>query len=417
VSYFLQTFHKNLQRLPSLAFCLSCAPVSRPATIDQVGATYRELMTRLVPVPQVEIERVVRYLADRALLPKYGGTATKAREGLGRNPRMELQHWLLNDSSLGSATGAEKDQSYQQTVNCCIELGLLREQTCTIQSYGKLLLLLAQETGLLGNLGERSSSQPVSFNCQPPYAMAAYLRVLREDYEIQRQLTMWVPEGEFTFTALANNATQVLRNVETRTPPTVANREARDWLKRQLLAATKLESRIKTVGWQTQTRGQAVQTLYRPMENLFLPRLEFLVDCGFLEKPDPGRYVYRRSAAFPVLVQLFEKGLPDAERAFFRTIASAFGKRTTSVGTNDLIDHLRVAYGKFRNIAGYATILESVVYSNLHRWNHDPWPVIELPECIRSLNELAVASSASVRINSDRFRRPFAFRVVEDDQT
>lgn len=414
MTYFLQSLHKNLQRLSSFAFCLKGAPSTRPASIQRVGDEYRQLMTRDVRPPPDQLGRVASYLSERALLQKYGGkgtSAAKVSELLRKKFVIELQDWLLSDPELPSSTGAEKDQSFLDTVGTCIEMGLLRDGTCTIQTYGRLLMVLAERRGLFRGLSEESGSNPFMRN--PAYALAAYFRVLQNDYEFQKQLILSLPAEEFSFTTIAAGATELLTRIESQTPASIANRGPREWLRKQITAARKLNERLKAVGWQ-ETRGSAVQTLYRPLESLFLPRLEFLVDIGLLEKAQPDRYVYRRSSKYEVFIQLFAGSLVEAEQRYFSVAAAAYGREVVPVDTAVLLRHLDESYRQFRNMAGYSTILESVLFSNLAVWDMDPWPIVELPDCTSMLNDLAGMNPPLVRLNSDRFRRPFTFRVVED---
>ena len=76
----------------------------------------------------------------------------------------------------------------------------------------------------------------------------------------------------------------------------------------------------------------------------------------------------------------------------------------------DVLPHLRDAYELLKNRAGYASITETTLLANGLSYSNEKWPTIEIGMAIDHLTELA-RNSGEVRIASDRFRRPEAFRV------
>lgn len=401
----LLTLHKNLHRLASLAFCVANAPRSRPTTVSQVAANYERVLTKPCPVSEDALERVATYISERVYIQKYGGTRGATLQavvdGIASGKTIEMQDWFLSDPAIPSRTGAEKEMSPVKTVAACQELGLLRDKTVTIGNYGELLLEVARERGLLGAL-EGAGTNP--FLPDAAYVTAAFLQVLRHDLDFQAELLRRIDPQSTSWLVVADRLGAILRDVKARIPSSVANKRIHEWLGRQRLAADKLKNR----------EGVATGTLLRPVEDLLHSRLEFLVDFGALHKPDPGRYEYARGPAYDGLLDLLEGGDDKIQAQYFRAVAAMWKKRARYLEDEpEVLEHVRRGHKIFKNVAGYAPILESTVYANVSSWGDDPWPIVEISESFRALGRLARTATPRVRINPDRFRRPFTFRIVE----
>jgi hypothetical protein len=149
------------------------------------------------------------------------------------------------------------------------------------------------------------------------------------------------------------------------------------------------------------------------MEDVFLARLEFLVDVGVLSKLDSAKYIYAPSERLDALATLLAE-LGGAQRGFFGFVALCFERpsATRLREPQQVLDHLREAHDRLRGITGYSLITNATVLANLSTWQQEPWIYVELADALDALQELARGERPSVRVISDRFRRPNEFTVL-----
>jgi hypothetical protein len=415
VPYFLESLHKNLQRTISLALCVSKAPPVRPTSAERLASAYAEALRKPVSVPHEDVQRIVSYIGERALVRKYmkGGTLETIRSRLEHGGSfIEAQDWYLSDPSLQSMTGSEKDDSFVKTVAACAELGLISDKTFTREIFGDLIIAIAEDRGLLNNSVE-SGHNP--FRADPAYAAAAYFRILTYDFIFQRELVRMIPEAGITFTALCEKLVDLLATIarEIGVSLNQSNRAAQRWLTARLKSAGELNERLADVRWK-ESPGVAIQTLYRPFEDLLYPRLEFLVDLGALRKPNPGRYEYIPASGLPALLQLLNRPPEHMMGAFFGVIATMHLRAVKRITAPlEVLEHLRPGFSRFKGITGYAPIAEATIYANMKGWDNDPWPVVEIETSHSALRELATVEPPTARVLADRFRRPETFSILK----
>jgi hypothetical protein len=410
----LQTLHKNIQRMASLAICVAGAGPARPSTAVRLGHVYQSAVGRTVPVALADADRAVSYLTERALIRKYKArNAQDLRAQLVSGRRiLEVQDWWLSDLSLRSRTGGEREQSFTKTVTTCQELDLLADKTLTVTSYGRLLVDIARERGLIQ---EDLGAQMNPFVFEPAFAAVAFYRVATYDVPLQRRLVDCLSAGTVRFQDLCLRAEQILREVlAADIPNSPATRFTRAWLVREIDNARKLAQKVRLSGW-AESGGASVQTMYRPFEDMFLPRLEFMVDAGFVSKPETSRarYIYEPSPKLEQWREILHGGINAIEGSYFTIVAQTQGKggkRLTDPAA--ILNHLSVGFAKYRGLTGYAPILESVMYANVATWMLEPWPYVEVADSIDALRALSTSEAPSVRILSDRYRKPQAFTMM-----
>ncbi len=399
--YLVRTLHKNLHRIASLAVCASVLPTSRSSTPNAVADAYRALLTRRVSVPEERQGEVLSYVRERAMTRKYPHAADEGA-------LIEIQDYFLSDGELKSRSGAEREQTALQTVQVVRELGLAHPETLIRSTFGDLLVAVAERTNVVPFPLGSDGLNPFSAN--PQLAISAYYQLARNDWGLQEALLGYFQqaEGALSFYAhVCTAAPALLRTASGRVPSTVANRVERDWVTRQIAAADRFDREIGSGG-----RTASEQTLRRPLEDLFLPRLELMVDVGLLIKPDATRFTYAHAPTAATMSTLFDRGPEELDRGYFAAIASALNRNTVSVARGELLEHLTSAYEVLKNEAGYASIRESAILANSLSWSSDPWRIVEVAEAFQALSEFARESGPRVRINADRYRRPFTFRLV-----
>jgi len=418
--YYLQQLHKNLQRLASLALCIRNAPNSRPTNAAQLAKLYKTYIAQKIEVNESNIERVMKYILERALVQKYeskSGEILRA-ELLSGKKRIEYQDWFLSEPGLISSAGAEREQSYVQTVNACKEIGLIHEKTFILTSYGVLLKEIAKNQKIIDDqLGLESNP----FHPNIPYFITAFLPILQNDFLFERNLLGHIP-AEFSFSEICPLMEQTLIALNKDIPTLITTGAVKSWVKKQIEASHKLNERVKTNGWSLKqieihspvsgkTGKVSIQTLYRPFEDILLPRLEFLVDIGALSKLEPGHYNYKKTDKYGIVSKFANNKSNNLLDNYFAISAELYDRKTYIIDKSEFLNHMVAGYKKFRNIAGYAPILETTVYANMTAWEKEPWPIIEVSQSFELLRELASERNLTVRINADRYRRPFTFKI------
>ena len=402
-------------RLSSLAICASVASPTRGASRSDLGARYLALLQGYgSPIAADEVDRALAYIRSRALVRTYAGSRRPtmaavtelARDG---RLRLELQDRSLMDPSIPSNAGRERGASALKTVDLCDELGLLRVPPGTLQAHGTVLCSVARGASVLP-IDRNARENP--FSPKPALLATAFFHVLRSDLPILMGLLRLFGHGgqKRAFSGdLSAEAHVLLAEVEDSTPRTAANRDEFRWLDRQRTYATRLARSLDAPGDKKSVR---LQTMYRPLEDLLLPRLEFLVDVGALTKPRPADFVYALTTPGEKFRTDVSGRTWQIEEAYFSSIAYLFNTRFQEIPRHAIIPHLRTAYGELRNAAGYAPIEEVVLLANAMAFEEGLWHGVEIALAKTALAE-AARSDPSVRIVSDRHRRPGAFRLKE----
>ncbi|MFC1909691.1 hypothetical protein ACFLXC_00115 [Chloroflexota bacterium] len=417
--YFLQHLHKNLQRLSTFALCVHNASLTRGTNAVHLSENYKDYIALGVQVNPENIDRVTTYISERALVNKYDEkTVEDLRKALlSRKRIIESQDWFLSEPGLRSSTGGEREQSYVQTVIACQELGLLQGDTFVLTSYGLLIKEIAKKYGVIDG-PRRLERNPFIQNI--PYVITAFLPVIKNDLLFQKNLLTNLPV-EFSFSDVCILMEDILIGLDRNIPNTITTRSIKERIKGQIIASRKLNQKLKGGGWskkkpdKTETSkvsggNVSIQTLYRPFEDMLLPRLEFLVDMGALDKREPWRYNYSKTSKFEIATKFFSSEISFLDR-YFSLCAALFERQTHIVTKSELIDHLRLGHNAFKNLAGYAPILEATVYANILSWEKAPWPVIEIKDSFKILGEMAREDNSIIRIGPDRQRQPFTFKI------
>jgi hypothetical protein len=411
---FLRTLHKNLNRLASFAIAVERASRTRALPASSLADLYGARVQKRVAVPENERPRVVQYLSDRGLADRYIGSKPNAAAVaiMAGEPVVEIQDYCLSDPSLPSQTGREKGESAIKTIAAAVDIGLLAERTLTVTSFGHLVSTLATDEGVFDGLDATGRANP--FSPRQSLTAAVMLGVIRNDFPFQNALASRISVSPFSFRDhVLAVADEVFRDVQKLVPASPANREYTAWLQQQLKKVKDLSARRGSSA-AAKVRSVATPTLIRPLEDVFLPRLEFWVDFGLLRKLDPGKYVYNTSPALEFFRTFCRRGPDGWASTFFdllRTIDGSGGEVIEA--PNEVLSHLRPSFQRLRGHTGYASIVDSTVDANLRSRASGQSRFLEVDAAIETLKALAVATPPAVRIISDRFRRPHDFTILD----
>jgi hypothetical protein len=403
--FVIQSFHKNLARLVSLAICVNSAPASRAASIGEVADKYASTLTKGVEIESNKKTGFVEYISRRALTRKYGVTNSAELLEKIESGRVtaEFQDVCLSDPEVPSGVGNEQPTSVEKTVKVCRDLGFVSKQDNTIQSLGRVIqILLDRKTisngGTCGN----------PFTPDIPLAAACYFGVYRSDMAFQTHLLSSLSDEDRSFSGyFAGRVGNALSDLSTTIPRNPATRVTHDWLLKQIRYAGRFggQKNAKLDGPRISS-----QSIIRPIENILIPRLEFLVDISVVHKTDRNALTYRANPAVNKFIENCPIGPGFLFEHFFHFIASSSEIFVIDVTDENTVSHLNDAYELLKNRAGYAPIAETVILANGMAFDPVNWNIMEIDSALKRLNHLA-RSGGGVRIASDRFRQPEAFRL------
>ena len=408
---FLTNLHKSLDRLASFALCVERAPRSRSSTAVQLAKTYADRLQRTIQVPPEAMERVRHYLIDRVLADRYLDDRSDRRsilERLAAGDRvLQLQDWYLSDPNLPSSAGRQKDDSFERTVAACAEIQLISSTTLTIDPYGSLIVALAREDKIIEAF-EDSVVVENPFRPQSSTALALGFQLLRCDWVFLRELAKRFPDRAFSFRdEIASDALGILQSIAAAVPPSPANRASSTWLAKQVEHAKRIGQLLRH-----ENAGKR-QTLFRPLEDTFVPRLELFVDLGILLKPERGRFVYEKAAKFSRFSAMISGSPTTLESEFFAVITELWNRPVDRLeGDLEILDHLRPAAERLKGITGYVGIVEATIYANAMSVRSTSGRVVEVGKATEAVRRLAALERPPVRIIADRFRRPRDFALT-----
>jgi hypothetical protein len=409
-------FHKNSVRVNSLALATSVSSHTRGAKSSDLAKRYMALLTRSVNPTQDDVARVQTYLSRRSLVRKYtknsgARTAEDVAERLmdGRLS-LEMQDWYLSDPSLGSQAGSERDATVEKTIDLCGEMGFLRSQGGTRQNWGRILVEVAESKHVLPfdglGCGPNPYSQNISINIIVFYLM------LRLDLEFVKALLDMNDASRFKsfYSDIGPHSESLIGSVITSIPRTMANRRLFVWLEKQSSYAKRLR---EITAKKSAANDASIQSAYRPIEDLMIPRVEYLVDFGLLEKSSPTDYSYRISESGQKMREAINSGAWNHETDFVSTYLNSGGVSVDHIDDENILDFVTDSYVALRNPAGYAPIEEVTLRANAMAIGTNRHVVVDVARAKQRLMDLAKEPGTKLRIVSDRHRRASAFRIVE----
>jgi hypothetical protein len=406
--------HKNFARTASLAICASITHETRGASASDLTEKYMAVLSRRITPNVASAGRLEAFIGRRSQIRKYsksGGPQTleliSERLKSGKQS-IELHDWFLSDESLQSQSGTERNTTADRTIALCGELGILRLPGGTLQSVGKILVRVANESGMLP-IDEAMTQNP--FEPRPAIIAIVLYQLLKNDLAFVRGLLPEFAAGYSPFyKGFGLNYKEILDRVEKTTVRTMANRDEFRWLDNQKNFAKRLQAKVNP---NEISSNETLESAYRPASDALLPRCEILVDAGVLSKATPTENTFKLTDCGVEFTEKISHPNFNIEHDFFSAFSIISGVKSAKVEDEALIDHLNSAYGYLRNLAKYAPIAETVLLSNAQSLLDGTGGVIEISKAKSILNEIATRSHSPVRIVADRHRKPSAYRYEE----
>jgi len=341
---------------------------------------------------------------------KYSPSGTpKTIDAIGKRlmsseQKIEIQDWFLSDDELSSHAGVERPIMASRTVEVLGELGFVRLPGGTLQTLGKVLVDVAKRAKILPlpDVLTGNPFKPVS----EISGLVLYQLLLNDKPFVLSLLSEFVEGPASFYKGFGLHTNVILNNVENNTRRTMANRETFMWLDKQKQFAKRLTA-------PTGSRKVTIESAYRPIEDMLLPRCEFFVDLGILNKPDPYDNTFEMSTPGVEFFRRISEPKFSIEAEYFSMLSDLQDTPTSSVSNSQMIDFLMESYISLRNPARYAPIVETVLRSNFMATLRGDSSSLEISEAKEMLADMARVPNSPVRIVSDRHRKPGAFRYQE----
>ena len=387
-----------MQRLGFLKSVVSIASPSQGQTLEALTKKVEVTIRRGVEMPDELRERFEDYVSRFRLHTRYPqGRSTQ---------RVELQDAYLSDPRLPAASGAitgeiervgYRHAVYVEVPTWATRLQLVRDRNYSLTDRGKVLRIVSA-----GESWDRfeaasnpfciSSSQAFFFlycllDADGDLLQLAYRRILQHGTRFER--------AELGIAA-ADALEEIVR--------TRFRKETSGLAKQQIQKAQKTIDSIRL------QKGSG----YGPRESVATPRVEPLVDCGLLTKPDHAAYVYVvTERGGRILSRLAEA--PSVTEFIRKDLASLLSFDDSPASEPRLAD-VKATYDALKAGLGYVSIRELVVGSIAAALaaNRPPHSIDQLESMLLAapakcgplvrLAQGRVGGIAQVRIHSDAFR-------------
>ena len=389
---------KSPQRLGSLAMIALISSDSRSIGSKELAKSYRSLIARRKSVPEQDRVELENFLRKRNLLRKYDQPVRS----------VEVQDWLLADDSLGSGTGSERDDTLP-TVECARAIGILTDSNARTW-LGRLISSLPGIDLDAIRVGDRD---PNPFRLTRAQMMVFTWAFVRMDLDVTTFISHCLARastgGSVTmnslFDCVAEDIPVFVEQIGTYSD-SAADRVAIDGLGRVVNSLSR-----SATGRKAGPGGVTEQTLRRSFEEFLYWRTEWLVDLGFLSKPDPGMYEYVANHSLANLSSPLVATKNGTVDSFFQWLSICWGTEATPLSPVETFDVIRASNRKHANSMGYSLIEEAVLGANVSLLSAGVESYIEEG----TLRELLANPPAGAKVltSVDRNRRVSAFKVVE----
>jgi len=356
--------NRAMQRLGFLKHLVARCSSVPTSTMEAVGRDLLNAASQKVQVPLTDglaayislrlQDRVYREVRDQV------AKAGQAEEEAHSTVSVEIQDVHLADRRMPSHTGKLSPKDWKTYHRLPIALGLVRRDSFSLLVRGQAFLTLCDEKELQALRNARLAPNPLLLN-PAQQAFLAYT-LLEHDHDVLgpllSQLSGW--GKPFRDWEAGDLLPGIFRGVE-RAFRARANSVAEKSL---------LQSLITHAASMEKKAGRGYREGKGAREEHITPRLEPLVDCGLLCKPDRYFFQYEFSDAGRRFAQrLAECGDPShfLEDGFFAAWAEGFSHGSSPETDEDrILQQVMAASDRLKSPLGYAPIVDSVLLGATH---------------------------------------------------
>jgi hypothetical protein len=388
-----------MQRLGFLKCVAAIASPSQGQTLEGLTQRFESTITQRTMLSDETKTRFAEYVKRFQLHKRY--TA-----GSGTN--VQLQDAYLSDPRLPSASGAITGEAtrvgyrhavYVEIPAWAARLQVIRERNYSLTDRGKLLRLFSSHESW-------DSFEPVNnpFLIDRPQAFLFLYCLIDADGDLLQLIYRKVLSkgcDSFERGQIGEIAGEALKELAT----TRLSHQFSGVAKQRLQKAAKI---IESILRQPKGSG------YGPRESVATPRVEPLVDCGWLQKPERSTYAYRLTDdGKEALARLADSG---SVSSFLTEHLVELVSRVRPPPTQPTLRCLRGAYEDLKSGLGYVSIRELVLGSiaKMLQAGEPPYSVATLEKLLLAaparygplvrLAQGRIGGLAQVRIHQDVFR-------------
>ena len=391
------TFRLYMMRYGIALLASSFTNQNRPTFSEDVGKKVSAFLTEEHEVAEQNLEHFKEYLSNKPGSPRYTPLRQKLKKG--QTIKAEHQDLLLSDSKLPSSVGALTQDYFDDALSLAHMLKLVKTDQNLLLARGRLSLSTSWSPNNPFQLSDRDS-------------LYLGLWLLDADCDwLWAFLAQLPPDPDFEIT-VENRVELLLKSWKY----ILSSRQVRSGHPQNARVRTRLRELVKI----TERNVREKLNLGQPWSWFLIPRLELLVDAGFLRKQEKhGLSGYRLTTAGFKMRSMCDQD-ENGEillRNYFFCRNSGDRQVTTNIEWESIENMLKTVAPELKTSVGYFPIFETasaLCVSQFLSSGSSNEPIWEVETVKERLWEESKSASPRARLAIDRQGQIYAFKPVDN---
>ena len=316
---------------------------------------------------------------------------------------IEIQDLYLSDYTLPSITGAITQDVQGEPLNLAIQIGLLRDKNHGLLSLGNMLKVNSPNILQSFNMYDETSN-PFALTLADKIILLYAL--LSSDIDIiTRILRIATDMKNFDRGSIGDRIPEILEEIIKLYQPKAITQTDRTRITRLKEISKSVE---KMIGKPSGGTGRA-------REQFITPRLEHLVELGFLVKVNQYGYEYKICDQIPKLQQylsLLERDNACIDRIFFSLVNLLYYCNADKIESQgEICKTIKEHSVILRDAVGYSSIVETIIDSNIALLERGKY--FEIGDGVIALEEYQKQNPRKLRFMIDRSGKTSYFKFME----
>jgi hypothetical protein len=387
-----------MQRLGYLKLLVALARETGPTTLEGLTRRFERAVTSRHQVPKSVADRVRAYLEEFS--PRRYPHEAKG----GALETVEIQDLYLSDreipSQSGPITGRMDAKGYRHAVYVemppwAVQLGLIRQRNYALTDRGRALLEVSPETS---DSFRRFSLESNPFLLAPSQRFMFIYAIMDADGDVLRRAYGSLVQNSRVFTR-----EDVGRSVADALEALYRERLGRTTVGKELQEVLKMREIVEAVRKQIEAKKES-NTGMGPVESVSTPRVEPLVDCGILAKPERTTYAYELTEGGRGFLEMLARTPSVGEfidNQLASAVAGALQLHRRTVTMEDTLTWVAVAYNSIISGLGYFSVREVAALA-IAKTVAQGFVAFEITDAMRAVLEAARKYGREVRLSKAR---------------
>jgi hypothetical protein len=353
------------QRLGHLKMLCSIASPSNSTNLEGVTSQFQTAICRLVSIPPDSREQVAHYIKYHRYVQYYKGLPDT----------IEAQDLYLSDPRLPSQVGALTGRlrgvdylhmEYVEIPAWAVRLKLLREGNYTLTDRGKILNIISSSVDNSRSEGTKREENPFILSEGEKFLFIYWL--LEADGDVIKKLYTKIVQRneEITVGIFRETMLQVTRDL-----------------------TSEPASHSISSSTETDLLQKMIKALERNSDQIVIPRIEPLVDCGFIIKHDRNN-TYKMPINSRIFLDIFNEYATIDEfldLGLAKAVINLLGIKSKR-SEQHIRRYIAGSYLKMRTGLGYCSILELAMLTIATAINEydDYFEIHDVKQCLLSLS-------------------------------